>query len=252
MPRLILRRIVFLLLILSFPAWFQSCAFFQPATAPEATKNQIRNAPAASGWWYARFRIHWPAGAAPAWHLDPFLAHQVIAPVLHRYEEDISLWRFHRRANRDNAGHQFSFIFFASADIASEIFDRVREDPLIADLKQKGLLEAVVMDATDAVKRPAIESTSDSNWSLQVRKAWPHYIMGVSVMWLDLTERIAAGIPPDPSLEPINGALDRYARVNAEITRLWRDEGGHAFFHHLSAVFGYEPLYVVEKRLIRF
>ena len=70
--------------------------------------------------------------------------------------------------------------------------------------------------------------------------------MGVSQLWLELIREIGKkGEWPE---EP----LTRYAGIEKALNELWRDEGGHAFFHHLSAVFGYEELAVTRRELMRF
>ncbi len=63
-------------------------------------------------WWHARFKMSWlKADSAPDFSKDLIVINEVIAPVLAVHVDDIKLWRFHRRAGRDAAGHQFSFIF---------------------------------------------------------------------------------------------------------------------------------------------
>jgi len=64
--------------------------------------------------------------------------------------------------------------------------------------------------------------------------------MGASRMWLALVSQHA-----DPSPAPPAGFAEMdaaYARADAAVTAVWRDEGRHAFLHHLNALFGYEPL----------
>ena len=78
--------------------------------------------PSGSGWWHARFRMNWPPDTDPIWYMDLYLAHQVILPLFQAHQNDIHLWRFHRRAARDGAGRQFSFIFYASPRAARNIF----------------------------------------------------------------------------------------------------------------------------------
>ena len=63
--------------------------------------------PSPMGWRHARFRLKWPEGEEPAWHWDLAIARDVVAPVLNAHGHRIRLWRFHRRAARDNAGHRF-------------------------------------------------------------------------------------------------------------------------------------------------
>jgi hypothetical protein len=210
-------------------------------------------APAAdSGWWHARFRMDWPEGAEPAWHLDLLAAHRIIKPVLEAHAQEILLWRFHRRAARDAAGHQFSFIFFASAETARKIYSEISQDGSLTPALSSARILEVVCDDPAAVSRPAISDTSDPSWSAPLRKAWPHYLMGASRMWLDLISEMADSGPKTQPPFTFGDLEHRYAVINAAITSLWQNEGRHAFLHHLNALFGYEPIVIVEKRHMRF
>ena len=60
-------------------------------------------------WWFIRFQNRWPEEATAEWYLDALIAHRIIAPVYDKYKDRIPLWRFHRRAARDAAGHRFSY-----------------------------------------------------------------------------------------------------------------------------------------------
>jgi len=102
------------------------------------------------------------------------------------------------------------------------------------------------------VSRPAISDTSDPNWSAPLRKAWPYYLMGASQMWLDLISGMADGEQETETPLTFDDLDHQYARINAAITTLWQNEGRHAFLHHLNALFGYEPIVIVEKRHMRF
>jgi hypothetical protein len=231
--------------------WFAGCttaptppaeAFPRPAMAPAGD----------SGWWYARFRINWPEQTEPAWHMDLLVACEVIRPVLERHSADIHLWRFHRRAARDAAGHQFSFIFFAAPETARKVYFELSRNPTLALVRSAGRIVDVAYDDTAFVARPEIGDASDPNWSAALRRAWPAYLMGASRMWLELIAGMEDGAPSDQS-PPVLDELDRrYAGINAAITSLWQNEGRHAFLHHLNALFGYEPLLIIEKRHMRF
>ncbi len=100
------------------------CASVGPGVSPVPPTAKEATGPSQNGWWYARFVMNWPADKEPSWYIDPLLAHRVVSPVLDRYGNDIVLWRFHRRAARDQAGHQFSFIFYATPETAREVFAR--------------------------------------------------------------------------------------------------------------------------------
>ncbi len=112
-----------------------------------------------SGWWFARFRMDWPEGTEPAWHLDLLTAHGIIQPMLDRYSPDIYLWRFHRRAARDAAGHQFSFIFFASPETARKVYAAISQSATLALARSAGRILEVFYDDTAAIARPAISDT---------------------------------------------------------------------------------------------
>jgi len=221
-------------------------------TPPSPVPEKVVGEASPVGWWYARFAINWPEGAEPSWYLDPLLAHQVIAPVLQHHREELKLWRFHRRAARDQAGHQFSFIFYAGPDAARRVFTALQADPLLGELKQRGLVLQSACDEPDTVTRPNLEDTSDRHWPLSVQRSWPYYIQGVSEMWLNLIAEIASqptsGKPP----AGLDELLHFYEQLNRVITQLWRQEGHHAFLHHLNALFGYEPLMVRERRPMNF
>jgi hypothetical protein len=214
-----------------------------------------RSAPASSAgsaWWYARFRLSWPEGADPAWHADALIAHQVVKPVLDRHLQDIPLWRFHRRAARDAAGHQFSFIFFASPETARRVYSEISDNPTLQQAESSGRIMAVICDDTAILTRNAIEDTSDPTWPPPLRLAWPYYVMGASQTWLDLISAMAGSEQTQEVSSTFAELEQRYAGINASITALWQNEGRHAFLHHLNALFGYEPIIIIEECHMRF
>ena len=211
------------------------------------------------GWWQAAIRIKPVKEAAkknvidPLWQVDLFLAHSVMAPILEKYHEDITLWRFHRRAMPDAVGHQFSFAFYSSPQIAKDVFEEIASSTLLEKAKVHGFITAEIYDDTTILTRPAISDTSDGDWSTITQKAWPYYIMGVSRMWLTMIDDIIKDNPPPAeNIKSINDLIDYYNEVNEVVKTLWRDEAQHAFLHHLNAIFGYEPMLYYEPRLIRF
>ena len=72
--------------------------------------------------------------------------------------------------------------------------------------------------------------------------------MGVSAMWLSLINQVAA----ESAFTGDGGAdlIAEYRKINEKITLIWRNEAKHALFHHLNALFGYEPLNLQMK--VRF
>jgi hypothetical protein len=194
-----------------------------------------------SAWWYASFNVNWPSQEEePALDTDLLIAHQIISPVLDRYKKDILLWRFHRRAARDEAGHRFSFIFYTPAATARKIYAAIDSSPVMDMMRAEGVILSVKFDDINANQRHAIESTSDGSWSARLQKAWPYFIMGVSQTWLDLIALYAG----DGRSQPVSPAEMRafYREIGVEVESTWKNEGGHAFLHHLNALFGYGPV----------
>ncbi len=220
----------------------------QTLTRPPAQNNLS----AAAGWWHARFKISWPPNTDPRWPVDLLLAQRVIAPVLDRFGGQIRLWRFHRRAARDAAGHQFSFIFYSSAATARQVYQAIGAQKMLADLNREKILERVIFDTPGKPAQPGIGDTSDKHWSRAVQDTWPYYIMGVSRMWLGLIDSYVRHQEKQPRPASLSETLALYSRANDAITHIWQEEGRHAFLHHLNAIFGYKSLAIYEKRWVTF
>lgn len=185
------------------------------------------------------------------WEKDLLIAHQVTSPLIRAHDGDIELWRFHRRSADDETGHQFSFLFYTTAAVADRINQAVMDAPLVKGMLAEGVIQDVITDAVDHNDRPNVGDTSDPTWSPVMMDAWPHYIMGVSRMWLEMINAVSQelGIAKDPTLVQL---LAHYERVNDEVTQIWQQEGYHALLHHLNAIYGYSALVYWEKRLKSF
>jgi len=203
-------------------------------------------------WWYARFRMKWPENTEPSWHIDLLIAHKIIAPVLHANISNITLWRFHRRAFRDDEGHQFSVTFYSSPETADQIFSSLKTDKMLKRLKRSGTIIKDIYDDTAQLPAPALEDTSDGTWSPEIRKSWPFFIMGVCQMWLSLIDQTVERISGNDKSLTVQKPVVFYRRVDETIRALWREQGCHSMLHHLNAIFGYEPVLVREAYLRRF
>jgi hypothetical protein len=246
------RKYAFWLVGLLVAVAVSGCASFGKVRPSEPESAGQKMVHAEKGWWYARFRINWPEGTDPAWYVDLILAHRVVSPVLDQYAKEITLWRFHRRAGRDQTGHQFSFIFYASRETAQEIYRAIRSNGLLEKLIAAHLVVDTIYDDTNASLRTDLGATSDPHWSPEIKRTWPFYIMGVSRTWLSLIDEVSKETLKGRTPSNLDELLDGYRKVNQVIEEKWRDEGGHAFLHHLNAIFGYEPVVVYEKRLTNF
>jgi hypothetical protein len=237
--------------ILMSTAMHSGCAALGPAVTDTGWPQQKLD-DSKYGWWYARFQMNWPEKTRPNLYLDTILAHKIVLPVLNKNRKNIYLWRFHRRAARDNAGHQFSFIFYASPPAARKIYRSIAANPFLNQLKQAGIIVRYTYDDTGTVLRPGIEATSDSSWSVPIQESWPYFIMGTSQTWLDLIVQLADNKASENTPQSLQELQRFYQQIHKSITASWQKEGRHAFLHHLNAIFGYEPVIVYEKRLMKF
>ncbi len=225
----------FLTLILSactaLPPVSSTVAAEQSATPlPEAPPNNLQ------GWWSVKFQMPWQPDTEPNWSIGTWIAADLLGPVIQGHHTELELWRVHRRAARDAGGYTFSFIFYASAQTAAKVYAEINVHPLIAELKQRGLLAAVQQDELNQNNKPAIADTSDSKWPPSIRQTWPYFIMGASQMWLELVKEL------NKELQNISDPQARYQLLQSRLTDLWRKNGQHAWLHHLSALYGYSPL----------
>lgn len=199
-------------------------------------------------WWYARFRIRWPEDEEPRWYIDALLAHQVIKPVILLHRDQIDIWRFHRRAGR-KGGHLFSFIFYADSDLAATIYQEISASEILSELLDETDIEKYITEDRSKMTRPNIEDTSDRNWNEIIQKSWPYYIMGVSEMWLEMIS-LLVNLNQDES----SSKQELFRQIHDNLTVLWKNEGGHAFLHHLNALFAYKPVAITEttRRLTQY
>jgi len=214
-----------------------------PASVPTSEEGRY--------WWQLRFRLAWPEDAEPDFSLHPLIAEQLLLPVIVDYQDSIPLWRFHRRAARPPPGHQFSLVFFADEATASLLSESVESNPLTGWLAERGLIEKLSFDRRSEAELGRLELASDPGWPLEIQRSWPYFIMGVSQAWLMLVNELSAesavaGTVDYPAL------LEHYREVDSKLNTQWREDGQHAYLHHLNAVFGYQPLLIQTKGLQTF
>jgi hypothetical protein len=236
-------RIMGLLCVWLLGLALSGCAarFAAPGTATVIGRAPL-DAKQGEFWWACRFRVIWTSEKEPDWAVDLLLAHAAVQPVLKEYASNISYWRFHRRAARDGAGHQFSFLFYTDPVTAAEIIHRIEESSIVRDALTVGIVERIVVDDPANPSKPGVEDTSDRHWSPTLQRIWPVYIMGVSSLWLGLINEAMVDIPGTG--DEIHGLLDRYRQADIRINLIWSKEGQHALLHHLNAIFGYKPMLI--------
>ncbi|MBS1172694.1 MAG: hypothetical protein H6R12_1524 [Proteobacteria bacterium] len=209
---------------------------------PQPERGPGPTAIAGATWQRVRIHIRWNRAEQPNWHLDALLAHRVAGPLVERERAAIGLWRFHRRAADDAAGHSLSLLTYASPALNASLCRTLRTDPLVIEMTQAGLLDRVECEGFAAERERLVEGSSDPRWSPELQRAWPYYIMGVSEMWLRLIDEHARAAAPQEEAPDLGRTVAFYRQVDQAVTRTWQKEGEHAFLHHLNALFGYQPI----------
>lgn len=202
-------------------------------------------------WWQLRFRLAWPEDEAPDFSQHLLIAEQLLLPVLVENQAQLPLWRFHRRAGRGDAGNQFSLIFYSDEATADRINQQVQADALTQWLLHHKMIEKVRFAQRSPAELGRLELTSDPEWPLDIQRSWPYFIMGASQTWILLVQQISrqealAGDVNYPAL------LQHYRNVDARLNKQWQSYGQHAYLHHLSAIFGYQPLQIRSSELRTF
>lgn len=200
-------------------------------------------------WYAACFRMPWDGKGRPNWAMDALLASEVVLPVLQGASGDMPLWRFHRRAGRDATGHQFTFLMYATPEVAEEALVAMEQSSVVHSLLREGSLKSVVRTCRGDLPKAALNAHSDPGWHPHIQQSWPYFIMGVSAHWLALVDSVSKelGRPMEASIASL---LGHYGEVHQEVSQLWQGQGQHAYVHHLSAIFAYEPLFI--QRFIGF
>ncbi len=196
-------------------------------------------------WWYLRFRLAREDAQEVNSYLDMLIADRILAPLIVAERDEIVLWRFHRRWPNDATGHQFSLIVYTSVPVAQRLADNIGRSAVLSQLRDDGHLVQFRIDQPAEEVRFDIDATSDRAWPLPIQREWPHFIMGASHMWLALVQGAARDYP-DMAL------YEKYQAVESDVDTLWFKHGNHAFFHHLSGLFGYRPIRVIRRDIMTF
>jgi hypothetical protein len=234
-------RLLLLVLLALGMAAISGCASTSKITESPL---ELESAPGLS-WWRVKFRMEWPEGEDPDFSYHTLLADQAVRPVIEQYGSAMPLWRFHRRARRDGAGHQFSFIYYADDKTHESVKQSVTSDPMVQTLSDRGILLSIHHTRGRAQDNAMVSATSDPSWPGEIQRSWPYFIMGVSQGWLDLIREFREKQGPVPGGN-IESTVDYYSRLNRQISDQWRKYGRHAYFHHLNGIFGYLPVYMYE------
>lgn len=223
----------------------QPAATFQPNAAPLDAEQPERY------WWQLRFRLIWPDDEPPDFSAHLLIAEQLLMPVIIENQAELPLWRFHRRAGRSDSGNQFSLIFFSDKATATHINEQILSDPLTQWLLDSKAIDKVRFAQRSPEDLGRLELTSDPEWPIEIQRSWPYFIMGASQAWLMLVQELSQADALEGEVDYAT-MLQHYQTVDSRLNDQWRRYGQHAYLHHLSATFGYQPLQIRSTQLKNF
>lgn len=209
------------------------------------------------GWWKATFNISWEERreAPPSWHIDLFLLDNIVRHIVEKHSQEIELWQIHRRANRDfydKTGHELEFRFWSTIDGAKKVFRTLKKNSIIGKLIKSNILNYYSDNMKTTKSLGIFTDICDQRWPDEVKACWPFFAMGVSRSLLELVGSISSQLVVYKKRQNIIEQADNYIQVSEKINELWANNSEHAFFHHLSAMFGYLPFSINVKLPLQF
>ena len=97
-----------------------------------------------------------------------------------------------------------------------------------------------------------MEGSGDGSWNREIQKSWPYFIQGVSESILKMIEAIIDDLDTSIVFDNLLNIEDFYKGVSERLDCLWLNQGGHAFLHHLNALFGYKPIKTMQTVITSF
>jgi len=194
-------------------------------------------------WYELNFKINYPDIQNPKVWIDIFIIDKIVRDVLTAEKSKIVLWRIHRRWSVDQAGHQLTLSCFTKEQTANSIEKLIRGSGPFKILQANNLLAEDLKTVTGGENISDIaDDKSTLDWLEELKQSWPYYINGCSEMFLCLIEYLRDAAQADINENNISEIEKLYKEINNRLIFIWQKNGSHAFFHHINAIFGYEPL----------
>lgn len=195
-------------------------------------------------WYKFNFRINSPNIQNPKVWVDIFIIDKIVRDVINDKKSQIVLWTIHRRWKDDQYGHELTFACYTDEKTACWIEEFINENEFYKVLQTNNLIVGgtkVPKNEKGTNIRDIADDESTRDWTEELKESWPYYINGCCEMLLCLIKNIKGG-----KNEPydIQSAEQFYTQVNNEIIKVWQYFGCRAFFHHINAIFGYQPLLI--------
>ena len=189
-------------------------------------------------WYFYRFRLNDNFGSTK-WWIDLFIIDQIIRKVIESTNPNfgINLWRFHRRAGKDMAGHQLSFLCYIYKN-SNKIDGFIKNTKAFKVLSGNNILKEYYIEKGGK----DIDGSGDRHWPEEIGKTWPYFIHGASRSIMEMLKLMTMDFQIDIDSKNILDIEEFYIKIKERLDYIWYCHGGGAFLHHLNALFGYENI----------
>lgn len=152
------------------------------------------------------------------------IINRIFRPIIREKLTDIKYdhWRFHSRSDGTDAN--VKIIIYTDATNWDKLIRL--DDKKLNGLPEDFPLKIAFTDCKDqgeTERSKEIGGSSTPDWPKPSQDTFPSYIQGVCECYISLIEQIDATI------------------IYAQVKSVWINYGWHAFYHHLGAIFQYEP-----------
>ena len=194
-------------------------------------------------WYEFNFKMNWTQNQEPKTWIDIFIVDEIIQDVVSKNKSVIELWRIHRRWSNDPTGHQLILSCFTQEQNANSIKRYIIGSRPFKFLQENNLLAEELETAAGGESiRDIADDKSTRNWPEELKNSWPYYISSCSEMFLCLIDSLKGGAKSDIDGKDVSEIESYYTGINNRLMNIWQGHGSHAFFHHINAIFGYQPL----------
>jgi len=182
----------------------------------------------------------------PISQIDVAIIDIIFRKIVFGFEDDITLWRFHRRC-RSNDKHELKLDIFCEDEVGEKIYTEISSFDISGHLSTVNITLAFDWPEkgnnypTDASITHFI---CEDYWSEEIKNTWPRFITYCSNWFLDILNEIKSNLNATQFDDFTNVAeiLKQYDRINGRFNSLMELEGSHPLFHHIHAIIGYPKM----------
>jgi len=169
--------------------------------------------------------------------IDLMIIDKTIRQLINQYGPNTN-WTFYRFAeNKINDINSSHGIQFKIENVTiHKIKKQIDKNNTINQLSENGYIQEINYYEKISIADPV--------WPLEMRQNWHFLANGFCKFILGLIQYHIITNKVNLS-NNIEDRICEYKEINKEISKLYNNWSNHAFFHHISAIFGYEKTHII-------